>query len=67
MLIASLVAVPAVGALAQNTQSNTSAPADRNSNTPGATGHTIVKGDNSSISDARRGAAQQKSGDVGSK
>jgi hypothetical protein len=39
-------------------------PAYENPTVPGATGSTIVKGDNSTISLDRRGTVQQKTGDA---
>lgn len=41
-------------------------PADENPTVPGATGQSIVKGDNSTISGDRRGTIEQKTGGAGS-
>ena len=68
ILIVSLAVVPAAGALAQNTQSSDqTTPSAQNPNTPGATGRTIVKGDNSTIHGDRRGTREEKTGEISGK
>jgi hypothetical protein len=63
MLTASLALIPAAAALAQSTAPHaTTAQADQNPNTPGATGQTVVKGDNSTIKGDHSATKDQKTG-----
>ncbi len=69
------IAVPTYGAEAGNNPALTTGsrfsvtpnlPAQENPTVPGATGETIVRGDNSTISGDRRGTIEQKTGGPGS-
>jgi hypothetical protein len=46
----------------QRPSGTASVPASENPHVPGATGSTVVPGDNSTVSSNRRGTVQQKSG-----
>jgi hypothetical protein len=70
VLVASLIALPVVGAVAQqnnqqaDSASNRPSSAAQNPNTPGATGRTIVPGDRSTIAADRPATAETKTGVV---
>jgi hypothetical protein len=69
-LVASLIALPLVGAVAQqnnkasNSTTNGTSSAAQNPNVPGATGRTIVPGDRSTIASDKPATVENKTGAV---